>query len=94
MAQAAVPLPARRGGPPRLREQLYRYREESLGGADLPVGVIQMFLQCWVRLQGSVSLEVFGHLDFALDDPEPMFELMLEELAPTLGLKYSPPSER
>ncbi|GAA4133984.1 TetR/AcrR family transcriptional regulator [Actinomadura keratinilytica] len=79
---------------PRLREQLYRYREESLGGADLPVGVIQMFLQCWVRLQGSVSLEVFGHLDFALDDPEPMFELMLEELAPTLGLKYSPPSER
>ncbi|MFB4312665.1 TetR/AcrR family transcriptional regulator [Actinomadura sp. 21ATH] len=77
---------------PRLREQLRRYRDLGLAGADLPLGVIQVFLQCWVRLQGAVSLEVFGHLDFALDDPEPMFELMLTELAPVLGLEYEPPA--
>ncbi|GAA4089981.1 MULTISPECIES: TetR/AcrR family transcriptional regulator [Actinomadura] len=88
------PVPADEEVRPDLREQLRRYNEEALGGVSLPVGVIQRFLQCWVRLQGSVSLEVFGHLDFALDDPEPMFELMLEELAPSLGLKYSPPSRQ
>ncbi|KAB2343484.1 TetR/AcrR family transcriptional regulator [Actinomadura rudentiformis] len=76
---------------PGLREQLRRYRNEALG-VDLPLGVIQLFLQCWVRLQGSVSLEVFGHLDFALDDPEPIFELMLFEIGETLGLTHAPPS--
>ncbi|WP_372506704.1 TetR-like C-terminal domain-containing protein [Actinomadura madurae] len=58
---------------------------------DLPLGVIQQFLKCWVRLQGSVSLEVFGHLEFALDDAEPMFELMLSEMGPEIGLTYEPP---
>jgi len=76
---------------PALREQLRRYRDEALG-VELPLGVIQAFLQCWVRLQGAVSLEVFGHLDFALSDPEPMFELMLSELTPKLGLTYRPPA--
>ncbi|MEW2357235.1 TetR/AcrR family transcriptional regulator [Spirillospora sp. NPDC029432] len=85
-------VPADEDIDPGLREQLRRYRELGLEGADLPLGVIQVFLQCWVRLQGAVSLEVFGHLDFALDDPEPMFELMLTELAPVLGLEYSPPA--
>ncbi|WP_307797518.1 TetR/AcrR family transcriptional regulator [Actinomadura barringtoniae] len=77
---------------PELREQLRRYRDEALG-VDLPLGVIQAFLQCWVRLQGAVSLEVFGHLEFALSDAEPMFELMLAELTPKLGLDYRPPGQ-
>ena len=50
------------------------------------------FLRCWVRLYGIVSLEVFGHLGFALDDAEPLFELMLAETAPLLGLEYRPQS--
>ena len=79
---------------PRLREQLRRYRNDVMGGVSLPLGVLQRFLQCWVRLQGGVSLEVFGHLDFALDDPEPMFELMLREASSILGLTYAPPSDR
>jgi hypothetical protein len=77
---------------PRLREQLQRYRDLALGGVDLPLGVLQAFLQCWTRLQGAVSLEVFGHLAFALDDPEPMFELMLVDIAADLGLEYAPPA--
>ena len=76
---------------PGLREQLRRYRDDVLG-IDLPLGVMQQFLTCWVRLQGGVSLEVFGHLDFALTDAAPMFELMLTEVAADLGLTYTPPS--
>ena len=38
-----------------------------------------------------VTLEVFGHLHFALDDPAPMFEITLGELAGMVGLRYPPP---
>jgi hypothetical protein len=70
--------------------QLSRYRE--LVGTDLPLGALQTFLRCWVLLYGTVSLEAFGHLKFALDDPSPMFELMLADLAPMVGLQYPPPA--
>jgi AcrR family transcriptional regulator len=78
---------------PELSEQLDRYRE-GLGqlAADLPRGLLLTFLRCWVRLYGIVSLEVFGHLGFALDDAEPMFEMMLAETAPMLGLEYRVPA--
>ena len=49
------------------------------------------FLRCWVRLYGMVSLEVFGHLGFALDDAAPMFEITLSELAGLVGLDYPLP---
>jgi AcrR family transcriptional regulator len=75
---------------PSLRRQLARYRE--LVGSDLPLGALQTFLQCWVLLYGTVSLEAFGHMRFALDDSSPMFELMLGELAPMIGLEYPLPS--
>ncbi|MFC6878460.1 TetR/AcrR family transcriptional regulator [Actinomadura yumaensis] len=85
------PVPPDEEIDPALREQLRDYRERALGTC-LPLGMIQLFLQCWVRLQGAVSLEVFGHLDFALSDPEPMFELMLADLARLLHLAYTPPA--
>jgi AcrR family transcriptional regulator len=80
------PIPADEDIAPSLREQLVRYRK--LVGSDLPLGALQTFLRCWVLLYGAVSLEVFGHLQFALDDPSPMFELMLSDLAPLVGLEY------
>jgi AcrR family transcriptional regulator len=67
-----------------LREQLERYREGL--GVDLPAGVMVTYLRCWVRLYGTVALEVFGHLSFALDDASPMFEYFLADTAPLLGL--------
>ncbi|MFI0452880.1 TetR/AcrR family transcriptional regulator [Actinomadura sp. 6N118] len=88
--KAKFPIAADEEIEPGLREQLRRYRAEALG-VDLPLGVIQRFLQCWIRLQGGVSLEVFGHLDFALDDAEPLFELTMVEVGGTLGLTYAPP---
>jgi AcrR family transcriptional regulator len=81
-------IPADKDIAPALRNQLIRYRQ--LVGSDLPLGALQTFLRCWVLLYGTVSLEVFGHLQFALDDPAPMFELMLADLAPLVGLEYPP----
>ena len=70
-----------------LRAQLAKYRE--LVGIELPLGALQTFLRCWVLLYGTVSLEAFGHMKFALDDASPMFELMLSDMAPMLGLTIS-----
>jgi AcrR family transcriptional regulator len=74
---------------PSLRAQLARYRAGL--GSDLPLGAFLTFLRCWVRLYGMVSLEVFGHLHFALDDAAPMFEITLAELAGLVGLEYPLP---
>lgn len=87
------PVPPDEDIDPVLLPQLSRYRDEVVE-VNLPLGVIQVFLRCWIRLQGGVSLDVFGHLDFALDDAEPMFELMLKETGETLGLTYTPPEPR
>jgi hypothetical protein len=86
--RSPFPVPPPEEIDPGLREQLTRYREGI--GADVPIGALLTFLRCWVRLYGIVSMEVFGHLAFALDDPEPMFELMLAEIASLVGLDYPP----
>ena len=78
------PVPADDEIEPALAAQLARYRDGL--GVDLPVGAILLFLRCWVRLYGMVSLEVFGHLGFALDDPSAMFDYTLAELLELLGL--------
>ncbi len=46
----------------------------------LPMGALAAYLSGWVRLYGAVTIEVFGHLGFALADPEPMFESMLADM--------------
>ena len=61
-------------------------------GTDLPVGARLIFLRCWVRLYGMVSMEVFGHLGFALEDAAPMFEITLAELARLVNLEYPAPA--
>ena len=73
---------------PGLLAQLARYLDGL--GADLPAGAVLIFLRCWVRLYGMVSLEVFEHLRFALDDAGPLFEYTLAELADLVGLDYPP----
>lgn len=64
--------------PDHLRTQLSAFRTDV--GATLPLGALAAYLSGWVRLYGAVTIEVFGHLGFALSDPEPMFEAMLAEL--------------
>ncbi|WP_328593910.1 TetR/AcrR family transcriptional regulator [Actinomadura macrotermitis] len=87
------PVPDDEDIDPSLREQLRSYRDEVLE-VGLPLGVIQRFLECWVRLGGSISLEVFKHLEFSLSDAEPLFELTLKDLARLIGITYTPPAPR
>jgi AcrR family transcriptional regulator len=83
------PVPSEEEIQPALLAQLKRYQAQL--GTDLPLGVLQTFLRCWVSLYGTVTLEVFGHMRFALEDTTPLFELMLSDLARQLGLKYGHP---
>jgi AcrR family transcriptional regulator len=69
---------------PELREQLTVCAE--MFPAELPLGVVEVFLSCWIRLYGMVCMEVFGHLQFALHDAEPMFEAELHRLGDRLGI--------
>jgi len=59
----------------------------------LPLGVMAVFLSCWIRLYGMVCMEIFGHLRFALENPQPMFEAELRSLGQVLGVadEYRPP---
>ncbi|MEU8437020.1 TetR/AcrR family transcriptional regulator [Streptomyces sp. NPDC029216] len=58
---------------------------EHLSGEPVPLEVIYVFVSCWARLYGTVAVEVFGHLDFALTDPEPLFEHTVGEVLTLLG---------
>jgi AcrR family transcriptional regulator len=87
------PVPPTADIDPGLRDQLQRYRDAL--GTDLPLGAVLTFLRCWTVLYGAVAMEVFGHLSFALEDPAPMFELTLGDLATLVGLRYPllPPAD-
>ena len=90
--QTPFPVPDDAQIDPGLRDQLSRYRD-ALGasiplGATLPLGAVLTFLRCWTLLYGAVAMEVFGHLRFALEDPAPMFEITLGDLAALVGLSY------
>jgi len=75
----------------RLLTQLGRLR--STLRTDVPDGVLLVFLRCWVLLYGAVAMEAFGHLGFALEDPAPMFEYTLADLARLTGLDYPVPGD-
>jgi AcrR family transcriptional regulator len=83
------PVPSDADIDPVLAPQLGQYRAKL--HTDAPLGAILVFLRCWVLLYGALAMEIFGHLDFALDDSAPMFEITLSELAAKIGLEYLPP---
>jgi AcrR family transcriptional regulator len=86
---APFPVPPLEQVDPGLRDQLSRYRDAL--GTDIPVGAVLVFLRCWTVLYGAVSMEVFGHMGFALQDAAPMFEMTLGDLASLVGLRYPLP---
>jgi AcrR family transcriptional regulator len=75
----------------RLLAQLGRLRATL--HTDVPDGMLLVFLRCWVLLYGAVAMEAFGHLHFALEDPSPMFEYTLGDLARLVGLDYPVPGD-
>jgi AcrR family transcriptional regulator len=90
--EQGFPVPADDDLEPALKEQLATWCAKL--PVSLPLGVMSVFLSCWIRLYGMVCMEVFGHLRFALDDAEPMFEAELRALGGLLGIadEYRPPS--
>ena len=89
-SKAPFPVPEAADIDPGLAGQLTRYRDAL--GTDIPVGAVLTFLRCWTVLYGAVAMEVFGHMRFALEDPAPMFELTLGDLASLVGLRYPAPA--
>jgi AcrR family transcriptional regulator len=81
--ERGFPVPADDEIDPALQEQLKTWCDTL--PVPLPLGVMHVFLSCWIRLYGMVCMEVFGHLRFALADAEPMFEAELRGLATVLG---------
>lgn len=73
---------------PRLLAELQAWRAD---GSTLPLGALEVFLHCWMRLYGAVVVEAFGHVGFAVSDAEPLFERELASLADALGLAYRTP---
>jgi AcrR family transcriptional regulator len=85
------PVPPAEDIDPVLQEQLKLWCTKL--PVELPLGVMYVFLSAWIRLYGMVCMEIFGHLRFALDDAEPMFEAELRALGVQLGIadQYTPP---
>lgn len=89
--ERGFPVPAEEEIEPALQEQLAGWCDKL--PVRLPLGVMYVFLSCWIRLYGMVCMEIFGHLRFALADAAPMFEAELRALSLQLGIadEYRPP---
>jgi AcrR family transcriptional regulator len=79
---------------PELAAQLATYRDAVATAAgvaeDLPLGALLLFLQSWVQLYGIVTMEVFGHLRFCLNDVDQFFEAQLAGIGRLLGVTEMP----
>lgn len=73
---------------PRHRAQLAAWAAED--AIPLPLGALALYLECWVQIYGLISLEVIGHLKFAVNDVSPMFDTMVADLGARLGLAWRP----
>jgi AcrR family transcriptional regulator len=60
----------------------------------IPMGAVVIFLEDWVRLYGTVAMEVFGHLSWAVPDGAAMFEQTMRSMAASVHRSdaYRPPN--
>lgn len=64
-----------------LRQRLDGHLAPFTGNhGELPIELAYAFLSAWTRLYGLVAMEVFGHLTWAIDEPEALFETELVAL--------------
>jgi AcrR family transcriptional regulator len=84
-ATAPFPVPDDADIEPRLAAGLAEC-QQKMGLAGLPLGAVLAYMSSWVKLYGAVTMEVFGHLKFATDDGEPLFELTLSEICALFGI--------
>lgn len=71
-----------------------RLGEVMQGHVDMPGPVAAFFLNSWTRLYGVIMAEAFGHLAWAVNDAEVLFEAELEAITRSLrvALKGDPPA--
>ncbi|MEU8031562.1 TetR/AcrR family transcriptional regulator [Streptomyces sp. NPDC049099] len=82
-----LPLPRAGTLDPDWLRQLAEMREH-IEPEQPPLEALYVFVLAWSRLYGMVSMEVFGHLDFALTDPEPLFEHSLRDIVELLEARH------
>ena len=73
---------------PELPERLRDQRASGTLSCDFPghpVGLSWIFIRCWTRLYGTVTLEVFKHMDLGVIASGALFRAMLEDNARDLG---------
>jgi AcrR family transcriptional regulator len=81
--QRRFPVPRDEDIEPALRRELIDWQKRF--PIDLPIGALLVFLTGWIRIYGMVCMEVFGHLRFALENGERMYEHEILVLADILG---------
>ena len=89
-ARQPFPVPIPDDLAPRLLRSMSGHCE--IVGEELPPGAVAVFLQCYTRLYGIITMEVFGHLSWALDDVEPLFERELDGMCQLAHVAYTPPA--
>lgn len=59
-----------------------------------PIGAAAVFLDYWVRVYGMISMEVFGHLAFSVEDAGPLLEYVLDDFTRTVTGSADRPQSR
>lgn len=82
------PLAADSDLEPALLERLRDQRATGTLRCDFPghpLGLSWIFIRCWARLYGTVTLEVFKHMDHGVIQSGALFRAMLDDNARDLG---------
>ncbi len=61
---------------------------------DRPLGLSWVFIRCWARLYGTVTLEVFKHMDHGIITSGALFRAMLDDNGRDLGFDDDTPRLR
>jgi AcrR family transcriptional regulator len=61
---------------------------------DRPLGLSWVFIRCWARLYGTVTLEVFKHMDHGMITSGALFRAMLDDNGRDLGFGADTPRLR
>lgn len=81
--ERGFPTPTPSDIDPAIRAQLEQARAYVV--PQLPVEAVWVFVRQWARLYGAVTMEVFGHLRWAMADTDAFFAAMLRESLAELG---------
>lgn len=94
LAEGRFTLPDRERIPPELARELRSFADTiGFSAPHVPLEAILVLSSCWVRLYGVVCMEIFRHLNFVMEDMEPLFESELRTVLTDLGVGYQPPED-